>query len=312
MKTAIVTGAGGFVGLAVVKELSAQGVEVFAVVRKGSKRLDELSALAHVNPVFCDMNDYAHLEEHMNGATADSFYHFAWEGSAGSKRGDESCQLNNVRCACEAVRAAKRLGCSRFIFAGSIMEYEVEALMRTDAAPALSTMYSTAKKTADYLCRALSCELELPYVCALISNIYGPGETSPRLINTSIRKLLRGEETAFSSGEQLYDFIYVDDAARAFALLGSRGRANRVYYLGSEEPRPLRDFLTILRDTLAPGRELGLGKLSSSGVSLTYREFDRGALAADTGFAPAVSFREGVRRTAEWIRKEEQHERSVG
>ena len=48
----------------------------------------------------------------------------------------------------------------------------------------------------------------------MISNIYGPGELSPRLVNTSIRKMLKGEHCAFSAGEQIYDFIYITDAAK--------------------------------------------------------------------------------------------------
>ncbi|MDE5873831.1 MAG: NAD-dependent epimerase/dehydratase family protein [Lachnospiraceae bacterium] len=55
---------------------------------------------------------------------------------------------------------------------------------------------------------------------AVISDIYGEGESSPRLINSSIRKLLNNEETSFSTGEQMYDFVYIEDAARMFVGLG--------------------------------------------------------------------------------------------
>ena len=50
--------------------------------------------------------------------------------------------------------------------------------------------------------------------------------------------------------------------------------------------------------------EIGLGELPFSGVSLTYREFDIHAVEKDTGFVPEVSFEEGIRKTAAWIREE--------
>lgn len=82
------------------------------------------------------------------------------------------------------------------------------------------------------MARAIAGSLGIDYIRAVISNIYGAGEKSPRLINTTIRKLLNGEHCAFSAGEQLYDFIYVTDAAKMFAALGDSGKSNKTYYIG--------------------------------------------------------------------------------
>ena len=117
-------------------------------------------------------------------------------------------------------------------------------------------------------------------------------------------QLVRDDIVHFSAGEQMYDFIYITDAAKTFAAIGEKGIRNRTYYIGSPEPKPLKEFLLAMRDCVDPGMEIGLGELPFSGVSLTYREFDIHAVEKDTGFVPEVSFEEGIRKTAAWIREE--------
>ena len=103
----------------------------------------------------------------------------------------------------------------------------------------------------------------------------------------------------------MYDFIYIDDAAGAFYAIGERGRANRTYYIGSQQPRPLREFLLEMAHQVDPSLEIGLGELPFHGVSLTYREFDIHGVMNDTGFVAKVDFAEGIWRTVEWIKREE-------
>ena len=304
MKKAIVTGANGFVGTAVCRELAGRGVQVIAVVRHPEEVIRGIESVPGIRIVYADLSDFRHLAEVIPDRDIDALYHFAWVGSAGPLRGDADVQMRNVQYTCDTVKACAEMGCGRFVFASSIMEYEIEATMATDATPGINTLYCSAKVAADYMARTLAGSLGVDYIRAVISNIYGPGEMSPRLVNTSIRKMLRGEHCAFSAGEQMYDFIYITDAAKTFAAIGEKGIRNRTYYIGSPEPKPLKEFLLAMRDCVDPGVEIGLGELPFSGVSLTYREFDIHAVKMDTGFVPEVSFEEGIRRTAAWIREE--------
>ena len=178
-------------------------------------------------------------------------------------------------------------------------------MMERDDTPSINTLYSSAKVSADYITRTLAGKLGVEYIRAVISNIYGPGELSPRLINTSIRKMLAGEHCAFSAGEQMYDFIYIDDAAQTFVEIGDKGRNNRTYYIGSLEPKPLKEFLIALKNQVNPQIQIGLGELEFNGVSLSYKEFDIMAVKNDTGFEPVTSFEDGVQKTIEWIKEYE-------
>ena len=303
MRKAIVTGANGFIGTALCRELSNQGISVIAVVRNEEENISNIENLSGLRVVYSDLSEFKNLHEKISDRDVDVLYHLAWVGSAGPLRGNAEVQFNNIRYTCDTVEACSKMNCKRFVFASSIMEYEIEALMATDATPGINTLYSSAKVSADYMARTIAGSLEVDYIRAVISNIYGPGELSPRLVNTSIRKLLKGEHCAFSAGEQTYDFIYIDDAAKTFVAIGEKGVTNRTYYIGSQNPKPLKDFLCELRDQVDPNIEIGLGEIPFNGVSLTYDEFNVHAVKEDTGFVPTVSFAEGIKSTIKWIKE---------
>lgn len=303
MRKAIVTGANGFIGTALCRELSNQGTSVIAVVRNKEENISSIEYLDGLRIVYSDLSEFNNLHELISDRDIDVLFHLAWVGSAGPLRGNAAVQFNNIKYTCDTVEACSKMNCKRFVFASSIMEYEIEAVMATDTTPGINTLYSSAKVSADYMARTIAGSLGVDYIRAVISNIYGPGELSPRLINTSIRKLLNGEHCAFTVGDQIYDFIYIEDAAKTFVAIGEKGVANRTYYIGSQNPKPLKEFLCELRDQVDPNIEIGLGEIPFNGVSLTYNEFNIYAVKEDTGFIPMVSFAEGIQNTIKWIKE---------
>lgn len=297
----VVTGANGFIGSALCRALSAQGVGVIAVVNKSDSNVRDIPG---VEVFHRELSQYSKLSTLIGrNRNIGVFYHFAWAGTSGELRGDVDIQLANVKAACEAVEVCKDIGCKRFVFAGSIMEYEIDAYMQTEKAPARNMIYCTAKLSADYMARTVAADCGMEYIRAIISNVYGPGEYSARLINTSIRKMLRGEHCAFSSGEQFYDFIYIDDAVQAFINAGKCGHSNKTYYIGNVKPRKLKEFLCELRDVVNPDLEIGLGEIVSGEAPLSYDEFPLDNLHLDTGFVPKIDFVSGIKKTVEWIKE---------
>lgn len=302
MKKVIVTGANGFIGTALCKELSMQETEIIAIVKNEEENISNIINLPRLKVVYCDFSEFKNLSSYIPDRDVDIIYHFAWVGTAGMLRGDIDTQIKNIQYTCDTVKACSEMNCKRIVFASSIMEYEIEALMSTDITPGINTLYSSAKIAADYMARTMAGYLGIDYIRAVISNVYGPGELNPRFININLRKLLSGEHCAFSSGEQIYDFIYITDAAKAFVAIAEKGKNNKTYYIGSQNPKPLKDFLFMMRDQVDSGLKIGLGEVPFDGVSLTYNEFDIYAVKNDTGFVPAVDFVEGIRYTIDWIK----------
>lgn len=305
MTKVIVSGANGFIGQALCKHLSKRGIKVIALVRGKSSNIDNIKYLNNVLIVSCSMDEYDTLLDKEEFYYADAFYHLAWQGCAGEDRKNENIQLNNVRNTCSAMKVAKKLSVGKFIYASSIMEYEIELQLKKGGVAGIQSIYSIAKHTADYMLRVLAQELNIDYIRAIISNIYGPNEKNKRLINSSIRKLLKGEHCSFSAGEQEYDFIYIDDAVEAFALLGSKGEAGKFYYIGSEEHKKLKDYLRILGEETKKEDKIGLGEIPFCGESLDYKMFEPFSMKVQLGFFPKTDFRQGINNMIRYIEREE-------
>ena len=117
------------------------------------------------------------------------------------------------------------------------------------------------------------------------------------MIMSSIDKMLKGEKTSYTQGEQMWDYLYEDDAARALYLVAEKGKDGAVYVLGSGECRPLRDYVSEIRTAAECKAEPQFGAREFNPNQVHYLCADISALTNDTGFVPQVSFAEGIRRT---------------
>lgn len=304
MTHAIVTGANGFVGSAVAKELLNNGVSVCAVVHNDHR--DNLPDHANLQIVSCELSNMKTLPGLLDESDYDVFYHFAWAGSAGPARADTALQLQNAQWTVDALHAAKEIGCQRFLCAGSIMEYETMAAAYTQGnKPGLGYIYGGGKVIAHIMCMSVAAKIGIDLIWPEITNAYGVGERSPRMVNTTIQKCIRGETPQFTAGTQNYDFVYIDDVARAFRLIGENGKSFHEYLIGSSTARPLREFLLEMQSAIAPELEFQFGDIPFTGVDLPLAKFDCSATEHDTGFKAEISFAEGCRRTAAWWREME-------
>lgn len=304
MKKVIVTGANGFIGSHLTNFLSRKGIKVYAVVRNEDWDTLRLYSNSNVEIVRCDLDDIQSLPSLINDRDIDVFYHFGWGGVSGAQRRSYVSQIRNIEYSCTSAEVCSKMNCKTFVFASSIREYECLKMMSSLEQVDPSAVYASAKIAANFMTRTLCNSHGIKYISGVITNVYGPGESSPRLINSTIRKMLNREETEFTSGTQTYDFIYIDDAIEAFYKLGFMGNNNKAYYIGSLNPRPLVDFLKTLRDCIDSSIPLGVGVLPD-GTHLDYKVFDINAVSLDTGFEPRVPFSDGIMRTIEWIKSKE-------
>lgn len=304
MKRVIVTGANGFVGSAVIRELIKNDVEVLALCHKipEKKIISELITYKEF-----ELSKIEELKDIIINDYYDTFYHFAWAGSAGSDRGNTKLQLQNVQWTIDALNFAKSIGCKRFVCAGSIIEYETMRACYTDGnKPGLGYIYGSAKMSAHTMSMSIAANIGIDLIWAEITNAYGVGEISSRLINTTIKKIINKESPQFTSGTQNYDFVYIDDVARAFYLIGKNGKPFHSYLIGSGNAKPLKEFLLEMKESIAKDVDFIFGDVPFTGVNLDLSVFDTKKTELDTGFKAEISFAEGVKRTYEWLKKVEQ------
>ena len=121
------------------------------------------------------------------------------------------------------------------------------------------------------------------------------------MISQTLRKMLAGQKAEFTPGEQVWDYLYSGDAARAMLLLAQKGKSGKVYVLGSGEARRLREYIEVMAKEAADftGREsaIAFGEVPYGENQVMFLSADLEELCKDTGFVPEVSFAEGIRET---------------
>lgn len=303
MQKAIVTGANGFVGSHVCKELCKENVKVYAVIKDENENIDNIKDLNGISIIYCDLSNITQLAEKIKDDDIDVFYHFAWVGSAGSLRCDEETQLKNALWTSTALRTADKMKCKKFVNAGSIMEKETYTAVYTqESTPALPYIYGAGKMVAHAICKPIANSLDIDLCWAVITNAYGVGELSPRFVNTTIRKIIAGEPLQFTAATQNYDFIYIDDVAKAFVAIGKYGKPNKEYTIGSGNSRPLKEFIIEMQQALAPEAELIFGNVPFTGVNMPLEAFDTTDIETDCHFKPSISFSDGTKLTMDWLK----------
>ena len=301
---AVITGATGAIGMALIKELSERGDEILVLCRASSARSKRIPDAANIKKIDCPLDKMNELEL---DEKYDAFFHFAWEGTTGEARNDMYLQNRNVKHTLDAVSLAARLGCSVFIGAGSQAEYgrvETDLNASTPAFP--ENGYGMAKLCAGQMSRIMCSQLGIRHIWTRILSVYGEYDGANSLISFAIGKALSCERASFTAGEQVWDYLYSGDAAKAMVALAERGRDGGIYCLGSGKKRLLREYLEVLRDTANPEAELGLGDRPYPDKQVMYLCADIGDLVADTGYTPQTEFEDGIKKTIEWYKNKEE------
>ena len=291
MKNVIVTGANGFLGKTLVKSLLNNGYSVVAL----DIRFDDV--LANDNRVTCINVNNKEITEIEKAIPEEDYlylFHLAWAGTSGGARADYNLQLKNIE-----------LKCKRFVYASSINEMETYEYLQSDNIdPSGGYIYGTGKLAAHLMGETVAKLNDVEFIPVIITNIYGIGEKSARMIYTSIKKLLNNEHCSFTEGYQTYDFIYISDAINSIIAVAEKGKAFNRYYIGSGSPKPLREFLIKMRDIVNPKIEIGLGDIPFKGINVSYEQFDLKKVERDTGYINKIPFDKGIKMTADSIRSE--------
>ena len=283
MEKILITGANGFIGTELIRQLSERGKEIYAVIKDVNEDVSALQVCANVKIIYCDLEEIYKLKDIVGKMNFDCCFHLAWIGSYGDARGDYVLQLKNVQYACDVVKVMNQIGCRRFVGAGTLAELDVQNYAPTDGAtPNLVSDYGTAKLTAHYMTKAMCSKYGIEHVWVRLSNTYGIGNRTGNFVNYAARIMLEGKPANFTIATQIYDFVYVTDTIRAIIAASEKGKSNCCYYLGSNAERPLREYIYMIRDAIDPTIELHLGAIPFNGICLQAEEFSGKKLFEDT------------------------------
>ncbi|SEM24731.1 Nucleoside-diphosphate-sugar epimerase [Butyrivibrio sp. ob235] len=306
MKRVLVTGGTGVTGTAVVRYLLNRGLEVIAIVRPGSFREKYLPVADNLHIVHKNLMEIGALADEIKQfGKIDAMFHIAWEGSTiADKQGSRDnmeLQSRNIVYTVDAARLCHEIECPVFIMTGSQAEYGISNCdISEDMQPTPKNGYGNAKLCAENMTRIMCKGYGIKHICARLFSIYGPYDGTNSLINTGILKLLKGERPQYTSGEQIWNYLYSFDAAKALYLLADSAEDGEVYNVASKTQQPLKEYIKIMHEVVNPNVEVVLGeRVSASGVMPEMRA-DISKLETATGFTEEYSFEDGITAIRDW------------
>ena len=296
MDCILITGATSMIGVALIEEALANGTEVFAIVRNGSKRLGRLPCSPLLHVVFIDsLNEYQSILKDIT-KPIDAFYHFAWLYTEKQSRNDPILQNENVEISLNMVEFCKALNCKKFVFAGSQAEYgpRTDKIYATDrVAPVLS--YGIAKYAAERLTANLCSQYGIIHACGRIFSVYGKNDNEGTMLNYAISKFKNKENVYFTSGQQKWDYLNEKDAGIAFFLIGDKVNNNFICNVASGISLPLCKYIDMLADLLNAKKYCVLNQTETQPLGL---EADIAELKS-LGFKTSIKFEEGIKNVVE-------------
>ncbi|MDO5702035.1 MAG: NAD(P)-dependent oxidoreductase [Lachnospiraceae bacterium] len=307
MKKAVITGATGVVGTALVRELHRCGTDQLILIRGDSPNAARLLALrdsleqsgmpggGKIEIRSCALDELKSFE-YDSDEKWDAFFHLGWSGTKGKERYDPYIHTQNVTYSLDAVALAARMGCTVFVGAGSQAEYgRSDERLTADTLTRPESAYGIAKLCAGAMTREYARTLGIRHIWPRIVSVFGPCDGEKTLITSLINELREGRRPKVTAGEQLWDFLSSADAARALISLAERGQDGKVYIIASGRERVLRSYIEELRDEAAPGAEIGFGEVPYGDRQVMHLAADISETTKDTGWKPELSFREGIR-----------------
>jgi UDP-glucose 4-epimerase len=293
-RRAVVTGASGFIGQALVRFLNAADWDVIAIDRRpfpdpGQRALTvDVAAPDALRGVLDDRTTVFHM-----AASADV------AASVANPRHDFD---NTFRGVFEVLEAAREAG-SRVVFpsTASIFDSSNQLPLPERAFPRPSSPYAAGKLGGEAYCHAYHRCYGLDIRIARLFSVYGTGMRR-FAIHDIIRKIQQNsaELTILGDGTQVRDYLFIDDAVRGLVMLATDGAAGEEYNLASGEPVQLLDLARTIAELMGHP-DIQIRTTGRSFPGDTPRWYADISKVRRLGFEPSVDLRTGLQRTIAWL-----------
>lgn len=299
----LLTGATGFTGSHVARLLVANGCDVYAVIRPGSNTWRINDIMPSLQVLSCDLTDASKLGTQLERVRPDMCIHLAWyiaPGRTWTGMGNISALTSSLNL---AVRLSE-LGCKKFLAAGTCIEYDTNWGYLSEISPTKpSNLYGASKLALYNVLEQVSKLSGMQVAWLRFFYLYGPAdEDEQRLVPSVILSLLRDEKVKVTPGEQIRDYLYVEDVAAAVWAVACSELTGAVN-VGSGKPVTIREVVSIVGALLNKPEMIEFGALQYRQGDPMFICANNRRLLENTTWTPAFSLDKGLQQTIEWWQK---------
>ena len=308
----LVTGGAGFIGSAFVRlaigETDWRVINLDALTYAGNlENLAEVESNERYRFVHGDICDAALVNSLVAGERPDAIVHFAAESHVDrSILSPEPVIQTNFRGTFTLLEAARTNKTPRFVHVSTDEVYGSLAapLEATEEFPLNpSSPYSASKAGSDLLARSYFVTFKMPVAITRASNNYGPYQFPEKLIPLMIANALEDRKLpVYGDGQQIRDWLYVDDHCRAIRAVLEKGRDGEIYNIGGNRSLPNLDVVHKLLSLAGKSTDLIEYVKDRPGHDRRYA-LSSEKLMRETGWGPAMDFETGLAKTIEWYRR---------
>lgn len=295
----LLTGAAGFIGSHLTRQLIADGHAVTAILRPGEDCRRIADVLPAITTIEGDLGDVSALLARLQERQPEICIHLAWQGWKGSAQDNVASLSASLRL----LHAMPALGCRRFVSAGTCYEYDLSDGRLSETSPLKPReVYGACKKALYEVGQAFGDETGVSVAVSRIFYTYGPHEPASGLVPYIIQSLLRGEPAKLTPGDQVRDYVHAEDIASAIWAV-ARSEARGAVNIASGVP------VTVAEIARKVGALLGRPDLVHLGA-LPYRSGEPPTVLGDTtrlrdvGWLPRYDMDRGLAHAVEWWRRQ--------
>lgn len=295
MKKAIVTGATSFIGIALIGELIAENYEVIAVIRPDSSRRMLLKTLyPGIRLTECELSRLNQAE--LGVGHCDVLFHIGWTSDFPNSRYHLEGQMLNVKYCEYSVELAARCGCGAYLCVGSqaecgIVSEPITAYTKENPMTAYAEAKCIAYTKTQNLCRKYGIKHYWPRLLSA----YGPYDRGTTMVMSCIQTCKAKKILELTPAEQIWDFVYVGNVAKALLAIVEKGRSEKKYPIASGIGRPLKDYIAEIAGIMQfPELMEGIGRRDYAKDQVMYLVGNIRELEADTGVNMDYDFKQGI------------------
>lgn len=299
----LITGATGFIGSHLARLLVTQGLEVHIIIREKSNtwRIEDILPSLHI--MYGDLElESEKIEDYLQDIKPELCIHLAWYAEPGKYLNAQE-NLNSLQASIKLLSQLAKVGCKRFIGVGTCFEYDLSlGYLSESSATKPLTLYAATKVALSTILKEFSFVSEIEIAWTRLFYQYGPMEDQRRLVAGTIASLMRDELMKTTKGEQVRDFLYIEDVASAIWSV-ARSNLTGIVNIGSGQPVTVKEIVIQLGHLLGKSHLINLGALPYRSNESMFICANNYLLKENTDWIQKYNLQIGLEHTVKWYKE---------